>query len=103
MVGYKSSLGLLKNKLKAIGACAIAKAGFFQGQTARWGIAWTFQPDIKLKDFMPNKEFQKMKSQVKLRPPVSFNISDSYDSSTALAKLTKLLADLKVNLYLFFL
>lgn len=97
MVGYKSSLGLLKNELESIGACAIARAGFFQGQTARWGIAWTFQPDIKLQDFMPNKEFQKMKSQIKLRPPVSFPISDSYDSSTALAKLTKFLADLKVN------
>lgn len=97
MVGYKSSLSPLKNELKSIGACAVAEAGFYQGRTVRWGIAWTFQPDIKLQDFMPNKEFPK----VKLKPPVSFHISDSYDSTTALAKLTELLADLKVNLYLF--
>lgn len=102
MVGHKSSLSILKNKLKSIGACAVAKAGFFQGRTTRWGIAWTFEPDIELKDFMPNKEFQKVKSRVKLKPPASFCISESYDSTTALAKLTELLSDLKVNLYLYF-
>lgn len=96
MVGYKASLNPLKNELKAIGACAIAEAGFFQGRTTRWGLAWTFQPDIKLNDFTPNKEFQK----VKLKPPVSFPIPKSYNSTTALTKLTEMLTDLKViNLY----
>jgi len=97
MVGYKASLGPLKNELKAIGACTIAEAGFYQGRNARWGIAWTFQPDIKLKDFLPNKEFQKEK--LKLRPPVSFKIPESYDSTTALTKLSELLDSLKVNNY----
>lgn len=92
MVGYKVSLGPLKNELKAIGACAVAEAGFFQGRTARWGIAWTFKRDIKLKSFMPTKEFQK----VKLKPPVSFAIPESYNSTTALTKLTELLTSLKV-------
>lgn len=92
MVGYKSSLTPLKNELKSIGACAIAEAGFYQGRTARWGISWTFQSDIKLDDFMPNKEFQKKK----LKPPVSFCVPESYDSTTALAKLKELLIDLKV-------
>lgn len=93
MVGYKSSLCPLKNELKSIGACAIAEAGFYQGRTTRWGIAWTFQPDIKLNDFLPNKMFQK----VKLKPPVSFPIPETYDSTTALAKLTELIANLKVT------
>ncbi|XP_001948397.1 U6 small nuclear RNA (adenine-(43)-N(6))-methyltransferase [Acyrthosiphon pisum] len=96
MVGYKSSLDPLKNELKAIGACTIAEAGFFQGRNARWGLAWTFQPDIKLKDFLPNKEFQKEK--LKLRPPVSFKIPESYDSTTALAKLSELLDSLKLSI-----
>lgn len=99
MVGYKASLGPLKNELKAIGACAVAVASFFQGRTARWGIAWTFQPEIKLKDFMPNKEIEKV---VKLKPPVSFQIPESFDSSTALMKLTELLTNLKVILFLSF-
>lgn len=94
MVGYKASLGPLKNELKAIGACAVAEAGFYQGRTTRWGIAWTFQPDIKLKDFLPNKE-NSLKG-VKLKPPVSFQIPESFDSSTALTKLTELLKNLKV-------
>lgn len=94
MVGYKSSLGPLKNELKSIGACAVAEAGFFQGRTTRWGIAWTFEPDIKLIDFMPNKEKESQK--VKLKPPVCFPISESYNSTTALAKLTELLIYLKV-------
>jgi len=98
MVGYKASLVPLKHELKAIGACAVAEAGFYQGRTARWGIAWTFKPDIKLKDFIPNKELQK----VKLKPPVSFSIPESYDSTGALTKLTELLASLKV-IYTFFL
>lgn len=94
MVGYKSSLGPLKNELNTIGACAVAEAGFFQGRTTRWGIAWTFDPDIKLNDFMPNKE--KESQMVKLKPPVCFPISESYDSTTALTKLTELLMYLKV-------
>jgi len=92
MVGYKTSLGPLKKELKAIGACAIAEAGFYQGHTLRWGIAWTFKPDIKLNDFLPNKQFRK----TKLRPPMSFPIPESYDSTTALAKLTELVANLKL-------
>lgn len=98
MVGYKASLAPLKNELKAIGACTFAEAAFYQGRNARWGIAWTFQPDIKLKDFLPNKEFQK----VKLKPPVSLKIPESYDSTTALAKLSELLDSLKVNNYQFY-
>lgn len=100
MVGYKSSLGPLKNELKDIGACAIAEAGFYQGRTARWGIAWTFKPDIKLNNFMPNKDFKKVK--LKLKPPVSFPIPESYDPTTALAKLAELLATLKVIYLLYF-
>lgn len=92
MVGYKSSLGPLKTELKDIGTCAIAEAGFFQGRTTRWGIAWTFDPKIKLTDFMPQKMLQKEK----LKPPMSFSIPKSYDSTTALNKLTELLANYKV-------
>lgn len=99
MVGYKSSLGPIKNELKSIGACAIAEAGFFQGRTTRWGIAWTFQSDIKLNDFLPNKTFLKMK----LKPPVSFPIPETYDSTTALAKLTELIANLKVTFFYYIL
>lgn len=94
MVGYKTSLGPIKKELKTIGACAIAEAGFYQGHTLRWGIAWTFKPDIKLNNFLPNKQFRK----AKLRPPMSFPIPESYDSTSALAKLTELITNLKVIL-----
>lgn len=97
MIGYKSSLGPLKSELNAIGARAIGSATFYQGRTARWGIAWTFQSDIKLDDYMPHKDLKKKK----LKPPVSFSIPKSYDSKTALAKLNELLAELKVIFQLF--
>lgn len=100
MVGYKASLGPLKNELKSIGACAVAEAAFYQGRTTRWGIAWTFQPDIKLKNFLPTKE--NSQKGVKLKPPVSFKIPESYDPSTALAKLTELLNNLEVIVFYFF-
>ncbi|XP_050440218.1 U6 small nuclear RNA (adenine-(43)-N(6))-methyltransferase [Adelges cooleyi] len=92
MIGYKSSLKPLKKELQNIGAKSICEAGFFQGRTARWGIAWTFQPDIKLIDFMPTKDFKKKA----LKPPVSFALPDSYDANTALSKLNELLISLKL-------
>lgn len=98
MVGYKSSLSPLKTELKEIGTCAIAEAGFFQGRTTRWGIAWTFNPKIKLSDFMP----QKMLRKEKLKPPMSFSIPNSYDSTTAMNKLTELLANHKVIIIVMF-
>ncbi|XP_050522910.1 U6 small nuclear RNA (adenine-(43)-N(6))-methyltransferase isoform X2 [Daktulosphaira vitifoliae] len=92
MVGYKSSLSPLKKELVNIGANSIAKATFFQGQTARWGLAWTFHSDIKLINFMPNIEFQKNS----LKPPLSFSLSSTYNTDSAIYKLNELFSNLKL-------
>jgi 23S rRNA A1618 N6-methylase RlmF len=44
MVGIKADLALLKRKCAAAGATQIRTTTFFQGQTLRWGIAWSFVP-----------------------------------------------------------
>nr|XP_043613804.1 RNA N6-adenosine-methyltransferase mettl16 isoform X2 [Erigeron canadensis]XP_043613806.1 RNA N6-adenosine-methyltransferase mettl16 isoform X2 [Erigeron canadensis]XP_043613807.1 RNA N6-adenosine-methyltransferase mettl16 isoform X2 [Erigeron canadensis]XP_043613808.1 RNA N6-adenosine-methyltransferase mettl16 isoform X2 [Erigeron canadensis] len=47
MVGKKSSLKSLTSKLREAGVTVVKTTEFVQGQTCRWGIAWSFVPPIK--------------------------------------------------------
>jgi hypothetical protein len=42
MVGRKANLKLLVSKARAVGASVVKTTEFVQGQTARWGLAWSF-------------------------------------------------------------
>jgi 23S rRNA (adenine1618-N6)-methyltransferase len=42
MVGIKADLAALKAACAAAGALQVRTTTFFQGQTLRWGLAWTF-------------------------------------------------------------
>lgn len=44
MVGKKSSLKVLMSKLRDIGVTVVKTTEFVQGQTCRWGLAWSFMP-----------------------------------------------------------
>jgi 23S rRNA (adenine1618-N6)-methyltransferase len=42
MVGRKANLKLLISKVREAGASVVKTTEFVQGQTARWGLAWSF-------------------------------------------------------------
>lgn len=44
MVGKKSNLKILISKLRAVGITIVKTTEFVQGQTCRWGLAWSFVP-----------------------------------------------------------
>lgn len=47
MVGRKSNLKILISKLRAVGVTIVKTTEFVQGQTCRWGLAWSFVPPSK--------------------------------------------------------
>lgn len=47
MIGRKSNLKLLTSKLWEVGATVVKTTEFVQGQTCRWGLAWSFLPPAK--------------------------------------------------------
>ncbi|XP_022860139.1 U6 small nuclear RNA (adenine-(43)-N(6))-methyltransferase isoform X1 [Olea europaea var. sylvestris] len=44
MVGRKSNLNILTSKLWNVGVTVVKTTEFVQGQTSRWGLAWSFMP-----------------------------------------------------------
>lgn len=49
MIGRKSNLKFLTSKLWEVGVTIVKTTEFVQGQTCRWGLAWSFLPPIKKK------------------------------------------------------
>lgn len=47
MVGRKFNLKILTSKLWEVGATVVKTTEFVQGQTCRWGLAWSFLPPAK--------------------------------------------------------
>lgn len=47
MVGRKSSLKSLISKLREVGVTIVKTTEFVQGQTCRWGLAWSFVPPVR--------------------------------------------------------
>ncbi|CAA2958139.1 methyltransferase 16 homolog [Olea europaea subsp. europaea] len=47
MVGRKSNLNILTSKLWNVGVTVVKTTEFVQGQTSRWGLAWSFMPPSK--------------------------------------------------------
>lgn len=44
MIGRKSNLKILISKLREVGVTVVKTTEFVQGQTCRWGLAWSFVP-----------------------------------------------------------
>lgn len=44
MVGRKTNLKTLTSKLREVGVTIVKTTEFVQGQTCRWGLAWSFVP-----------------------------------------------------------
>lgn len=47
MVGRKANMKVLVSKLWEVGATVVKTTEFVQGQTCRWGLAWSFVPPAK--------------------------------------------------------
>lgn len=47
MVGRKSNLKFLMSKLREVGVTIVKTTDFVQGQTCRWGLAWSFVPPAR--------------------------------------------------------
>lgn len=47
MVGRKSNLKSLIANLREVGVTIVKTTEFVQGQTCRWGIAWSFTPPAR--------------------------------------------------------
>jgi len=93
MLGKKQSVNAVKKLLHELtggSVTSMAKTEFCQGRTMRWGIAWTFSPDIKLDRVMNPKE--------KPAKPMSFVVPKGVGSLESLAeKVTELLQTLKIS------
>uniref|UniRef100_A0A1D1ZJ42 Methyltransferase-like protein 16 n=2 Tax=Anthurium amnicola TaxID=1678845 RepID=A0A1D1ZJ42_9ARAE len=44
MIGRKTNLKFLVSKLREVGVSIVKTTEFVQGQTARWGLGWSFMP-----------------------------------------------------------
>lgn len=47
MLGKKANLKLLTSKLWEVGVTIVKTTEFVQGQTSRWGLAWSFMPTAR--------------------------------------------------------
>ncbi|KAJ8925349.1 hypothetical protein NQ315_009179 [Exocentrus adspersus] len=96
MVGHKSSLPKLKKALRDVEVSSFSETYFCQGNTTRWGLAWTFFEDFDLKK-VPDPIKQQTKS-TKMKQPVIHPLSSSDDVSITYFsdKILKMLVDLNM-------
>jgi len=88
MLGHKSSVKAIKHKLdeyREQGVAAVATTEFCQGRTMRWGVAWTYKPDITLPE---TSLFKKKKDEKKLHEPVisTLTFAKTLDDGKALLR-----------------
>ena len=67
LLGHKSSLSPLKQELhKCRQVSSFVSTEFCQGKTMRWGLAWTFSPDLPLKKVLGTKTKKEKQSPFSL-------------------------------------
>lgn len=94
MVGQKPSLDVLKSELKKIGVASSTQTEFCQGNITRWGLAWTFLPELSLQVVSKKKKKEK--------PPIKYVVAIPddiicYTVSTVSSKLKALFTLLQVQ------
>ncbi|CAB3380503.1 Hypothetical predicted protein [Cloeon dipterum] len=75
MVGHKNNANELVKELQSSGAKSLTKTEFCQGNTTRWGIAWTFCPEIRLPPLQ-----QQVVHNKKLFQPMELTIPEEIES-----------------------
>ena len=94
MVGQKSSLDVLKLELKKVGVASSTQTEFCQGNVTRWGLAWTFLPEVSLQ--VVSKKKKKEKPPMKYVVPIPDDPL-CYTVSTVTSKLKALFTLLQVQ------
>lgn len=95
MVGQKSSLDVLMSELKKVGVASRTQTEFCQGNVTRWGLAWTFLPEVSLQ-VVSKKKNKKEKPPMKYAVPIPDD-PICYTVSTITSKLKELFTLLQVQ------
>nr|CAG4643884.1 EOG090X04JL [Lepidurus arcticus] len=92
MLGHKSSVNPVKQALGNTQVASISSTEFCQGNTMRWGIAWTFQPDTQFSD---TSHFKK----VKQKQPLTYLVprTENYNIQEIANKIRTILTDIQVE------
>lgn len=97
MIGHKKSLPILKSKLREINVNSFKDTEFCQGNTTRWGLAWTFCEDFDLKRCPePIKQLKKIKSKGPLIYELPIYQTEENFFPTICEKIVKLLENLQM-------
>ncbi|KAG2648122.1 hypothetical protein PVAP13_1NG049100 [Panicum virgatum] len=90
MVGRKANLKLLMSKARKAGASVVKTTDFVQGQTARWGLAWSFiAPRNKvLRSSTPAKNHHSFMLQGLRREHGAFQVLKSIEAFFLASKLS---------------
>lgn len=93
MVGKKLNLTALKDELHNHKVPKVCSTEFCQGKTMRWGLAWSFDPNITF----PKSHFKEKKK--KLRPPLALciPIEIAIEFKTFCIYVVELLEELKIS------
>jgi len=100
-LGKKSSLEQIK---KSLGEIRHVETEFCQGNTMRWGVAWTFDDQYNFPSQCQKtnalKTFKKSKQKATSRTPICISFDSKYSFSTIKTYLEKHLVDeLQVSLH----
>lgn len=98
MIGHKSSLPPLKKALRDVKVSSFIETYFCQGNTTRWGLAWTFSEEFDLKKIHDPIKEQSKKSKVKqpLIHPLVLTNGNEYSLTFISDKLLKIFAQLEM-------
>ncbi|KAJ8977955.1 hypothetical protein NQ317_008147 [Molorchus minor] len=96
MIGQKSSLPPLKKALREASVTSFNESYFCQGNTTRWGLAWTFCTDINLKKVLdPVKQISRSnKTKGPLIYPIGLASANKYSLSDFSERLLRLFKEL---------
>lgn len=89
MLGHKNSVKIVEGFLKEANVCSIGTTEFFQGNTTRWGIAWTYDPHIILRKVQIKFNVQKEIT------PYTLTVKQKVDC--VVPRIKKLLSEIRVS------
>lgn len=98
MIGHKSSLVPLKKLLRDTNVISFKQTEFCQGNTTRWGLAWTFcDIDLRTVPEITVKASRKQKSKVPFKYMLPPEEANSVDVKQVSEKLKTMLDTLSVS------
>ena len=98
LLGHKSSLSPVKHILANLRAASFTTTEFCQGKTMRWGVAWTFLPNLSLNSVIGTKaKKDKQKPYTfTIEKPESLPQSD-YTAMALYQRIKRWLEEISVN------